>query len=56
MAIAGQMLGANLLSCEHFQPAEHSGGRLQRPQQPRDIPRGMEIAKKFGPAFLPHAE
>jgi hypothetical protein len=25
----------------------------QDPQQPPDIPRGMEIAKKFGLEFLP---
>jgi len=25
----------------------------QDPQQPQDIPRVMEIAKKFGPEFLP---
>jgi len=42
-------------------PRCRSGGRLQRlavcknPQQPQDIPRVMEIAKKFGLEFLPHA-
>jgi hypothetical protein len=29
------------------------GGRLQRPQQPQDIPRGMEMAEKIGLEFLP---
>jgi hypothetical protein len=29
-----------------------SDGALS-PQQPQDIPRGMEIAKKFGLEFLP---
>jgi hypothetical protein len=30
-------------------------GRLQRPQQQQDIPRVMQIAKKFGLEILPPA-
>jgi len=43
----------------YFQPKVARGGRLQRlavckdPQQPPDVPRVIEIAKKFEREFLP---
>jgi hypothetical protein len=38
---------------DYFQPKVTRCGRLQRPQRPQDIPRVLEIAKKFGLEPLP---
>jgi hypothetical protein len=54
---AGNEFKRFLKACHrHFQILRGDrcgGGRLQRPQQQQDIPRVMEMAKKFGLEFLP---